>query len=146
MNLSLGILRFSANRNFTCFFVTYTNILSSLTHTTCPYGQACLLLKNAPLPLHIIHMKSITSVPRLAPFILQRKNTWPVSYYAFFKGWLLLSQPPGCLCIFTSFTTQRELWDLSWWSGFFPSRLWSLAPTVRLLQLLLRYSELAKVW
>ena len=20
----------------------------------------------------------------------------PVSYYAFFKGWLLLSQPPGC--------------------------------------------------
>ena len=23
--------------------------------------------------------------------------TRPVSYYAFFKGWLLLSQPPGCL-------------------------------------------------
>ena len=69
----------------------------------------------------------------LAPFILQCKNTWPVSCYAFFKGWLLLSQPPGCLCIFTSFPTQQRLRDLSWWSGLFPSRLWSLAPTVRLL-------------
>ena len=29
----------------------------------------------------------------------------PVSYYAFFKGWLLLSQPPGCLGRPTSFTT-----------------------------------------
>ena len=29
----------------------------------------------------------------------------PVSYYAFFKGWLLLSQPPGCYGISTSFHT-----------------------------------------
>jgi hypothetical protein len=29
----------------------------------------------------------------------------PVSCYAFFKGWLLLSQPPGCFGILTSFTT-----------------------------------------
>src|SRR5207302_484731 len=29
----------------------------------------------------------------------------PVSCYAFFKGWLLLSQPPGCFGIFTSFPT-----------------------------------------
>ena len=29
----------------------------------------------------------------------------PVSCYAFFKGWLLLSQPPGCFGIFTSFLT-----------------------------------------
>ena len=28
-----------------------------------------------------------------------------VSYYAFFKGWLLLSQPPSCLCLPTSFPT-----------------------------------------
>ena len=28
-----------------------------------------------------------------------------VSYYAFFKGWLLLSQPPGCPSDFTSFPT-----------------------------------------
>src|SRR3990167_6017761 len=41
----------------------------------------------------------------LAPLHLPRKPTRPVSYYAFFKGWLLLSQPPGCLGLFTSFTT-----------------------------------------
>ena len=29
----------------------------------------------------------------------------PVSCYAFFKGWLLLSQPPGCFGISTSFPT-----------------------------------------
>ena len=29
----------------------------------------------------------------------------PVSYYAFFKGWLLLSQPPGCLGFPTFFPT-----------------------------------------
>ena len=29
----------------------------------------------------------------------------PVSCYAFFKGWLLLSQPPGCLGLPTSFPT-----------------------------------------
>jgi len=29
----------------------------------------------------------------------------PVSYYAFFKGWLLLSQPPGCCGVPTSFPT-----------------------------------------
>jgi hypothetical protein len=29
----------------------------------------------------------------------------PVSCYAFFKGWLLLSQPPGCFGIPTSFPT-----------------------------------------
>src|SRR5437868_5094220 len=29
----------------------------------------------------------------------------PVIYYELFKGWLLLSQPPGCLCEWTSFTT-----------------------------------------
>src|SRR6185295_5467833 len=46
----------------------------------------------------------------------------PVSYYAFFKGWLLLSQPPGCLGLPTSFPTEPRLGDLSWRSGLFPSR------------------------
>ena len=45
------------------------------------------------------------SVYRLAPLNLPRRPTRPVSYYAFFKGWLLLSQPPGCLCLSTSFST-----------------------------------------
>src|SRR5438067_4273760 len=42
----------------------------------------------------------------LAPIHLRRRTAdRPVSYYAFFKGWLLLSQPPGCLGRPTSFPT-----------------------------------------
>src|SRR3569833_1012308 len=41
-----------------------------------------------------------------APLNLPRGPTRPVSYYAFFKGWLLLSQPPGCLCLPTSFPSE----------------------------------------
>lgn len=41
----------------------------------------------------------------LSPVHFRRKNAPPVSYYALFKGWLLLSKPPGCFSILTSFTT-----------------------------------------
>ena len=41
----------------------------------------------------------------IAPLHLPRRTTRSVSYYAFFKGWLLLSQPPDCLCLPTSFPT-----------------------------------------
>ena len=56
----------------------------------------------------------------------------PVSYYALFQGWLLLSQPPGCLCTATALPTQFRLRDLSRRSGLFPSRQWNFAPTVSL--------------
>ena len=45
------------------------------------------------------------SVTGLSPEHLPRRTTRSVSYYAFFKGWLLLSQPPDCLCLPTSFAT-----------------------------------------
>src|SRR5690606_35636924 len=61
-------------------------------------------VRNAPLPL-APKSKPRASVHGLAPLNLSRGPTRPVSYYAFFKGWLLLSQPPGCLCLPTSFTT-----------------------------------------
>ena len=64
----------------------------------------------------------------------------PVSYYALFQGWLLLSQPPGCLRAATTLPTKSELRDLSWRSGLFPSRPWNLAPTVSLAHLPLRHS------
>ena len=38
----------------------------------------------------------------LSPLYFRRGNPRPVSCYALFKGWLLLSQPPGCLGISTS--------------------------------------------
>jgi hypothetical protein len=44
----------------------------------------------------------------------------PVSYYALFEGWLLLGQPPGCLCTATALSTQSGLGDLSRRSGLFP--------------------------
>ena len=56
----------------------------------------------------------------------------PVSYYALFQGWLLLSQPPGCLCTATTLPTQSGLGGLSRRSGLFPSRPWNFAPTVSL--------------
>ena len=47
----------------------------------------------------------MASVLSLAPFSFPRKITGPVSYYALFEGWLLLSQPPGCLGNLTAFPT-----------------------------------------
>src|SRR5690554_6343182 len=53
------------------------------------------------------HLKDepIASEYSLAPLYLPRRPTRLVSYYAFFKGWLLLSQPPSCFSLPTSFHT-----------------------------------------
>src|SRR4029450_6965916 len=67
-----------------------------------------------------------------APLHYRRGVTRPVRYYALFQGWLLLSQPPGCLGNPTSFPTQHTLRDLSWRSGLFPSRLRTFSPAVSL--------------
>lgn len=55
INRSLGNLRLSANRNFTYFFVTYTNIFTSLTHLTCPRGQARIYQRTLPYPCSMIN-------------------------------------------------------------------------------------------
>ncbi len=60
--------------------------------------------QNAPLPDELT-LESTASVMCLAPLHFRRGPTRPVSCYAFFKGWLLLSQPPGCLCGSTTFPT-----------------------------------------
>jgi hypothetical protein len=70
----------------------------------------------------------------------------PVSYYALFQGWLLLSQPPGCLCARTSLSTQSTLGDLSRWSGLLPSRRRIFAPAVSLRWLARRHSEFGARW
>ena len=45
----------------------------------------------------------------------------PVSCYAFFKGWLLLSQPPGCFGIPTSFMSlSHDLGTLAVGLGCIP--------------------------
>jgi hypothetical protein len=68
----------------------------------------------------ILKKVSAASVHHLAPLNLRRRPTRTVSYYAFFKGWLLLSQPPVCLCLPTSFPTERCLGTLAGGLGCFP--------------------------
>jgi hypothetical protein len=64
--------------------------------------QACFrspfsAVRNAPLPSRPKGLRSIASVLHLSPDGLSAPDhTGPVSCYALFKGWLLLSQPPGC--------------------------------------------------
>lgn len=62
-------------------------------------------LRNAPLPLVID--KPAASVHGFSPGTSSAQDSLirPVSCYAFFKGWLLLSQPPGCFGRPTSFPT-----------------------------------------
>ncbi len=81
----------------------------------------------------------------LAPLHLPCRTTRPVSYYAFFKGWLLLSQPPGCLCLSTSFSTELPIWDLSRRSGLLPFSRRTLSPAVCLQRITHRYSQFASV-
>ena len=50
-------------------------------------------------------LEGAASAVCLAPLHYPRRTTRPVSCYALFQGWLLLSQPPGCLCNPTSFAT-----------------------------------------
>ena len=63
-------------------------------------------LPNAPLPPGIA-AGPMSSVHSLSPVKSSAQDCLfrPVSCYAFFKGWLLLSQPPGCFGLPTSFNT-----------------------------------------
>ena len=99
---SPGILGLSV-----CRILTYISLLTpAYSLPYCPMLLTVHLLPvwNAPLPLNLL-IKSAVSVSCLAPVNLPRGGTRLVSCYALFKGWLLLSQPPSCLCISTSFST-----------------------------------------
>ena len=90
-----------------------------------------------PVRLHsLVHSSVVTSMlpyhyppvggnPRRrfsawAPLNLRRKIVKLVSCYAFFKGLLLLSQPPSCLNNSTSFPTKQRLGTLADGLGSFP--------------------------
>ena len=80
---------------------THTGILSC-SCSTCPFDQTSSPLQRSP---SINLSLSIASVSCLAPVYFRRRFIRLVSCYALFKGWLLLSQPPSCLDISTSFST-----------------------------------------
>ena len=96
-----GTLGFTAGRILTFLIATHVTIISCVTSST-PCRYAFISKHNALLPfLTNPQFRYIA----LAPLHRRRRNTSLVSYYAFFKGWLLLSQPPRCLSISTSFST-----------------------------------------
>ena len=97
----VGNLALTANGLFTRFNATHVSIRTSDTSSK-PYDSPSQAYRT--LPYHAL-CASAASVTRLAPLHLPRGTTRSVSYYAFFKGWLLLSQPPDCLCLPTSFPT-----------------------------------------
>ena len=80
---------------------THTGILSSI-RSSAPSGTPSPHIERSPTTCL---RKSIASVIYLAPVNYRRRVIRLVSCYALFKGWLLLSQPPSCLDISTSFST-----------------------------------------
>ena len=56
----------------------------------------------------------------LSPVHYRRRIPRPVSYYALFKWWLLLSQHPGCPRNPTSFRTEHDLGTLAGGLGCSP--------------------------
>ena len=96
-----GNLGLAASGLFTRFNVTHVSIPIPPAALTGPPSQAY-----GTLPYHsTFTVESAASVIDLAPLHLPRRKTRSVSYYAFFEGWLLLSQLPDCLSLPTSFST-----------------------------------------
>ena len=85
-------------------------------HHSSRYGfdAAC----NAHLPIRLLGSRCFGI--QLIPDHLRRYCSRPVSYYALFKWWLLLSQHPGCHRTITSFRTELNLGTLADDLGCFP--------------------------
>jgi hypothetical protein len=88
------------------FLATHASILTP-ERSISPYDLTSSPSGRSPTVDHWLTPKAspVASVADLAPLYCRRMITRPVSYYALFQGWLLLSQPPGCLSNLTSFTT-----------------------------------------
>ena len=71
---------------------------------------------NARLPRFRVRSFGI----RLIPDYYRRQTPRPVSYYALFKWWLLLSQHPGCLSNLTSLRTESNSGALAGGLDFSP--------------------------
>ena len=104
-NVAQGNLRFSATRILTLFIATYSDILTSWRSST-PHGMPSPPHERSPTTRQDRSpVESAIAVACLAPRHFRRRSTRLVSCYALFEGWLLLSQPPSCLCRPTSFAT-----------------------------------------
>src|SRR5262249_62285403 len=104
-----------------------------------PFAVWCAAL----LPL--TQRRSATSARRfgawLSPVHYRRRTPRPVSYYALFKWWLLLSQHPGCRRSPTSFRTEQGSGTLAGGPGCSPLDDGAYPPPSNCPRLLQRYSE-----
>ena len=108
----LTLRRLTLRRNPWTFGDT---VFHSVCRYSCQHSHFRCLQDASRLSLHQLTERSATarfrapkaSARGLSPVTssAQKPLFRPVSCYAFFKGWLLLSQPPGCFGIFTSFHT-----------------------------------------
>ena len=78
--------------------------LLELTSASSISAYANTSIYNRTLPYRYINI-SHSFGKLLSPVHFRRRLTRSVSYYALFKGLLLLSKPPDCLCTPTSFIT-----------------------------------------
>ena len=69
-----------------------------------------------------------------------------MSCYALFEGWLLLSQPPGCLCDSTSFPLSTRFGTLDDGLGCFPFDDEAYPPPTHCRDTRHRYSEFGCCW
>ena len=144
---SPGNLRFSTGKISTCLFVTYADILTSVSstaaHAATSHYHRTLPYHPAPANRDRIHSFGT----RLRPVYFRRQNARPVSCYALFKGWLLLSQPPGCLSVLTSFNSlSLDLGTLADDLGCFPFEHEAYPSHSHSRAITQRHSELARIW
>jgi hypothetical protein len=99
----------------TRFIVTQAGIFTSC-RSTHPCRKASTPTGTLLLPLLT---QPAASASPLIPDNYRRQIPRPVSCYALFKWWLLLSQHPGCHGNLTSFRTKLRFRGLSWRSGLF---------------------------
>ena len=85
--------------------------------SSAPYGTPST--RHATLFYRLIAQARCFGI-QLIPDHLRRYCARPVSYYALFKWWLLLSQHPGCHSRITSYRTELCLGTLAGDLGCFP--------------------------
>ena len=78
---------------------------------TAPFGTACI--SHTTLAYRVTKVTPIASVVCLSPGHFRHRHARPVSCYALFKWWLLLSQHPGCFRTTTTFSTEHTLGTLA---------------------------------
>jgi len=96
----------------TWFIVTYVSILTS-DISSIFYKTKSMIYRTFCYPDFSNENQLLFRWISLVPIHFRRPISRPVSCYAFLKGWLLPSLPPGCLPDKTSLLTKKSLKDLN---------------------------------